>query len=317
MAQQIIGGNINADGSQYSGTAGAFSVTRVEEGIYEISFSTPFATCPVILSKQNNESWGDFTNRNDNANNNTLVIAVDESLCRIKTGDSSGKSEDKNFTFLALDANLSALPETIIAGSIGSDGTKRAKGRYSSFHIEKGYYMVVFEPQFRGIPVVVADQVLDSADNNTHRNAIIVAVDRKAVMIKTGDPDGDAADCNFNFLAYDPVEASMNMTGKSMPAIAADISSDGTIHSGFADMKPRKMGDGIFAITLNKALSSAPLLFCNENYADWLDFDEIDNNARDNADPIAGATPSQFQFKTGDANGNGEDRNFGFLAVAV
>jgi hypothetical protein len=100
MAQHIIWGCINADGSIYNGTN--FTPVPGPKGTYDIVYSTPFKSTPAVVTLQNYKGWNDFSSDGGNTKDNTVLVASDRQKCKIITGDNDGKKENRNFTFLAI-----------------------------------------------------------------------------------------------------------------------------------------------------------------------------------------------------------------------
>ncbi|MGE5342952.1 MAG: hypothetical protein ACM3SY_15870 [Candidatus Omnitrophota bacterium] len=96
----IIFGNVNANGTVYSGTG--FIVVHDHEGEYTIVFLTPFKNVPAVASIQNYPGWSDFGSGGGNTVDNTVLIAVTREKFKIKTGTSAGAANDRNFTFIAI-----------------------------------------------------------------------------------------------------------------------------------------------------------------------------------------------------------------------
>lgn len=335
MVATIIGGNINANatihtasGDTQKSTSG-YSVAQATDsnkktltGVYDITFTAPFTACPVVLCKQNNNNWTDFSSRDNNARNNALLIAAGTQGCRIKTGDSDGNAKNKNFTFIAIDVTQATLPSNMVAGVAGGSGDATAGSGFDCIRVDKGYYILSFSNIGQNeIPVVVANPLIGT-DSNTHINAIVVAAKKKHVEIKIGDKDGDAIDNSFVFLAYDPSIASP--TDTTVTALCGTVSSSCDIHSGSGfSVEDEDTDSGRYIVKPTVTPTDNAFILAGENYKQWTDPAETDQSTTNNADPEIRALISvnppkfepQFRIKTGDSKGNGADRNFAFFSV--
>lgn len=101
MAQRIIYGNINADGTRYSGTT-EFDSRKTAKGTYHITFRPKFLGVPTVVLTQNYPGWTEFADSGGNTKDNAVLIAVDESGCKYETGGSGGDRSDRNCGFIAI-----------------------------------------------------------------------------------------------------------------------------------------------------------------------------------------------------------------------
>lgn len=332
----LIGGNINSNATIYSATeennnkssCTTYSVAKAKKndkemtGVYDITFTTPFTSCPIILSKQNNNNWSDFSSRNCNAKNNTLLVAVNTDKCRIKTGDSKNNTENKNFSFIALSPETTQLPSNVVVGHVTAKGERYAGTNFACKKISTGYYIIALTSICSTeYPVVVAQPLIaDSA--NTCLNATIVAIDKEWIEIKIGNDDGDAMDAEFVFVAYDP---SISPTGENtgVETYSGTVNASGDAHSGSGfQVTHTSTNDGHFTINFDNAtLEDKAIIFACENYFNWTDFDATEGKTTSNVDPlyrrvsITQTYQQQMDIKTGDESGKGIDRNFCFWCV--
>jgi hypothetical protein len=100
MAQRIVWGCVNADGSPHSGSG--FTSIAGETGVYDIVYSKPFVVNPAVVTLQNYKNWTDFTFNGGNTKDNSVLIASDRQKFKIETGDNDGKKQKRNFTFIAI-----------------------------------------------------------------------------------------------------------------------------------------------------------------------------------------------------------------------
>lgn len=105
MSVKHIFGNINADGSVYSGS-GDFSVVAEGDnsGEYTIIFRNPFSEVPSTSAIQNYPTWNDFRSNGGDTRDNVTLIAIDKDKVKLKTGDSNGLGVDRNFSFIVVGA---------------------------------------------------------------------------------------------------------------------------------------------------------------------------------------------------------------------
>jgi len=100
MAQKIVWGCVNKNGSIYSGSG--FTPVQGGRGIYDIVFQTPFQTTPSIVATQNYRNWTEWTWEEGNTRDNCVLIAADRTKFKMATGSGSGDKEDRNFCFIAI-----------------------------------------------------------------------------------------------------------------------------------------------------------------------------------------------------------------------
>lgn len=101
MAQQIIFGSVNADGT-IKGGSGFKVVPDTDKGVYNIVFDTSFNSFPSVVSTQNYPDWSDFTSGGGNTTDNSVIVALDNNKFKVKVGDSDGSGRDRNFSFIAV-----------------------------------------------------------------------------------------------------------------------------------------------------------------------------------------------------------------------
>lgn len=100
--QALLYGNVNADGTLFSGSGG-FAVNTTDTGTYVISFTNAFAGTPAMLLTQNYPEWGNFTTRAvGDSRDNAVVVALNGREAKIITGDNSGTRVNRNFGFLVV-----------------------------------------------------------------------------------------------------------------------------------------------------------------------------------------------------------------------
>ena len=101
MAQHIIWGCVNKNGTIYSGTG--FTPVANGDGFYEVVFTpVQFKTTPSVVTLQNHADWTNWTYTNGNTRDNTVLIAVDRTKFKVATGNGDGKRTDRNFCFIAV-----------------------------------------------------------------------------------------------------------------------------------------------------------------------------------------------------------------------
>lgn len=335
MVATILGGNINANGTIHTASddtqksTNGYSVAQAKDskqktltGVYDITFNASFTACPVVLCKQNNENWNDFSNDSNNVRNNALLIAAGTTGCRIKTGDSDGNAKNKNFTFIAIDVTQASLPSNMVAGQVSATGEILSGSGFDCLRIGEGRYILSFHNIGQTeIPVVVANPIIGS-DASTLRNAIIVAAKKSFVEIEIGDNHGDATDCNFVFLAYDPgISTPVDST---ISALAGTVSSSCDLHSGSNfTVSDEETDSGLYCIEPATPPTDKAIVVVCENYKQWTDPAETDQKSTSNANPMPHALiplpdphfDSKLYIRTGDSKGNGADRNFAFFSV--
>ncbi|HSS51767.1 MAG TPA: hypothetical protein VLX28_22720 [Thermoanaerobaculia bacterium] len=100
MAQQIVWGCVNANGTTHSGTG--FTTVPNPPGVYDVVFSIPFNSTPAVVAIQNYKHWNDFTYNGGDTRDNTVLIASDRTKFKLETGENDGKKSDRNFSFIAV-----------------------------------------------------------------------------------------------------------------------------------------------------------------------------------------------------------------------
>ncbi|MGL4730348.1 MAG: hypothetical protein ACRCW0_02035 [Clostridium sp.] len=93
-------GYIGKNGSVLSrSNTGHFHVSKIDTGIYEVSFEPHFETIPIVVATQ---VWKDSGPSGGNTLDNVVLIDITQTKFRIKTGGMSGHPSDREFTFIAL-----------------------------------------------------------------------------------------------------------------------------------------------------------------------------------------------------------------------
>ena len=100
MADKIIWGAVNGDGTVASGTG--FSVDRASRGTYRITYAVPFSARPAVVVTQCYKLWDDFGYGGGDTRAGCSLVASDEAQCKLVTGDERGVHTNRNFTFLAI-----------------------------------------------------------------------------------------------------------------------------------------------------------------------------------------------------------------------
>lgn len=100
MADKIIWGCVNADGTLHSGAN--VNITNLGDGVYLVNFLAPFTGTPSVVLAQNYRNWGDFEYGGGDTRDNCVLIAVDQFKFKVVTGGSNGDHTDRNFTFIAV-----------------------------------------------------------------------------------------------------------------------------------------------------------------------------------------------------------------------
>ncbi len=92
---RIVHGTIDPNGRRLSGTG--FSVSRTEEGSYNIVFTPGFNSLPAVTGSQNG-----FNIISQNTLDNVVFPFVNADLATAFTGDSNGNKTDRQFAFIAV-----------------------------------------------------------------------------------------------------------------------------------------------------------------------------------------------------------------------
>ena len=106
---RIIYGCVTRGGRKHSGEG--FTVKRSPPGIYDITFDVPFTSPPAVVATQQYalrkpDTWDDFENKGGSTKDNVVVIALDETRARLKTGDGDGIEANRNFSFIAIGVQI-------------------------------------------------------------------------------------------------------------------------------------------------------------------------------------------------------------------
>ena len=80
--------------------SGVKSVTRREFGVCEVEFSTPFTSIPAVTATQRFNVGGTPPKPGD-TRDNAVVVEITEKSCVIVTGNSDGRSDNRDFSFVA------------------------------------------------------------------------------------------------------------------------------------------------------------------------------------------------------------------------
>ena len=100
MAQKIVWGCVNADGTKESG-GGGYSIDKDGTGRYFIHFNESFTKTPSVVTDICVGNWDDFGS-DGGTTKNSMLLGVDKGKFKVKTGASDGSSKNRNFTFLAI-----------------------------------------------------------------------------------------------------------------------------------------------------------------------------------------------------------------------
>ena len=100
MAQQIIWGCVNKNGSIHSGTG--FTPVSGGKGFCDIVYKIPFKTTPAVVAIQNHADWTNWTYDRGDTRDNVVLVASDPTKCKLTTGNGNGNREDRNFSFIAI-----------------------------------------------------------------------------------------------------------------------------------------------------------------------------------------------------------------------
>lgn len=101
MSLKIVYGNVSSNGTIHSGS-GDFDVVAEGSGEYTVVFMPAFKSVPTVVTVQNYPGWNDLQSSGGNTTDNTVLIAVNKNKCKIKTGSSNGKPDNRNFAFIAI-----------------------------------------------------------------------------------------------------------------------------------------------------------------------------------------------------------------------
>ncbi len=97
MADRNLWGNVNHDGTVYTGTD--YSVGLVAPGTYVVKYHTPFPETPAVTITQLYKDWNDFSYAGGSTFDNAVLVASDAAHFKVITGDSNGVKTDRNFCF--------------------------------------------------------------------------------------------------------------------------------------------------------------------------------------------------------------------------
>jgi hypothetical protein len=93
---QTLWGVVSKDGKIQSGSG--FKVRLEDNGIFFVSFDQPFGILPAVVASQVYRRDGGGGDTRDNL----VIVEIDENRVRLKTGDNEGRSEHRDFTFIAM-----------------------------------------------------------------------------------------------------------------------------------------------------------------------------------------------------------------------
>lgn len=102
------------------------------------------------------------------------------------------------------------MSDRIIWGAVNADGTIKAGSGFDSKRIAPGTYIVDWDATFPSMPSVVLTQNYRGWDDfgyeggKTTDNAVLIASDKNAIKVGTGDGGGNRTDRNFTFIAIGP-----------------------------------------------------------------------------------------------------------------
>lgn len=110
MANIIIWGCVNDNGTPYKGSGYTSRLEAGQTGFYTIYFGadpppnnkTPFLDMPAIVIQENWKDWNDWNYTGGNTKDNAVLVACDAGHFQVKTGDGNGDASNRNFTFIAI-----------------------------------------------------------------------------------------------------------------------------------------------------------------------------------------------------------------------
>ena len=314
MANQIVAGRVNIDGSIAGGSG--FYVRALGGGITIIEFDHPLPEVPTVVLKENYKNWSDFDFAGGDTRDNVVLVAVDEKGFKVITGGSSGTKEDRNFAFIAAVRSTQDSNQAIVWGDISADATTYSGTGFEATGIGDGVYLVAFDQPLKSLSSVVLTQSYQNWNDfsytggNTLDNAVIVAAKGSEFKYITGGSSGAKIDRNCSFVAVGERD------GAAIPLRLAfgNVNANGTVRNGSGDFSVKKEATGTYTISFSGAFAKVPAMLLTQNYKDWTDFKFASGDTRDNAVLVA-IDISHARVITGQDNGSKADRNFGFLVV--
>lgn len=107
MADTIIWGCINSNGTIYKGSGFDSRLNEGDTGFYTITYGpppnpSPFKDVPAVVVTQNYMNWNDFDYKSGDTKDNAVLVASDATHFQVKTGNGSGDAANRNFTFIAI-----------------------------------------------------------------------------------------------------------------------------------------------------------------------------------------------------------------------
>jgi hypothetical protein len=92
---RIVSGVV--DGTGTAQAAVGFTVTKVETGLYDITFAPPFAAIPAASVTQ---IW--TGSEPSDTRDNAILVSLEQTKMRVKTGNNTGAPTDRSFSFIAI-----------------------------------------------------------------------------------------------------------------------------------------------------------------------------------------------------------------------
>ena len=106
LIPKMAWGNVTAYGTKSPTIAGSgATILRDEQGIYYIDFQVKFTNIPAFVATQQysaNDKWDDTSSKGGDTRDNVTIIALSATHAKVKTGDSGGNAQDRNFSFIAI-----------------------------------------------------------------------------------------------------------------------------------------------------------------------------------------------------------------------
>ncbi|MEZ4309829.1 MAG: hypothetical protein R3F14_17465 [Polyangiaceae bacterium] len=101
IMSRIIAGYVGSAGNIVSSSpSGSFSVVRVGQGLYEVTFRDSFSIEPAAAATQIRDDGGDGQGANTKAN--VTMPILERSRVRFKTGNSDGNAVNRDFSFIVV-----------------------------------------------------------------------------------------------------------------------------------------------------------------------------------------------------------------------
>ena len=103
----IIWGNVKKNGTKLSGSGYDIVKSESVAGLYTILFDTPFTSPPGVSVT---EIWpnDDPNSPGGNTKDNAVLVIVLPDRFKVKVGETDGKSEDRDFSFIAIGIQASS-----------------------------------------------------------------------------------------------------------------------------------------------------------------------------------------------------------------